>query len=81
MLDRNNVHSPSGPLYVTSDPDKIIGRNADIMNTWFEYWRISYVPNVMDKPKWFKSDKDLKVGDVVFLRKEREHAGNYRMTS
>ena len=39
----------------------------------------SYVPKLIDKPKWFKSDEDLKVGDVVlFLKKEREYAGNYQ---
>ena len=36
MLGRNNERSPSGPLYLTNDPDKIISRNADIMNAWFE---------------------------------------------
>ena len=79
MLGRNNDRSPSGPLYVTSDPDKIITRNADIVSAWFEYWLISYVPKLIDRPKWFSSDRDMKNGDVVlFLRKEREYAGNHQ---
>ena len=31
MLARNNERSPSVPLYVTSDPEKIITRNAEIV--------------------------------------------------
>ena len=58
---------------------KIIRRNGEIINAWFEYRLTSYVPKLISKPKWFKSDEDLKVGDVVlFLKKEREYAGNYQ---
>ena len=79
MLGRNNERSPSVPLYVTSDPEKIITRNAEIVNAWFEYWLASYVPKLIDRPKWFKSDENLKEGDVVlFLKKECEYAGNYQ---
>ena len=77
MLGRNNSRSPAGPLRVTNDPDKIIEQNADIMRVWFECWLVSHVPKLMEKPKWYNSDKDAQVGDVVlFLRKEKEFAGN-----
>ena len=33
----------------------------------------------MDKPKWFKSDRDLKVGDIVlFLKQESNLSSNYQ---
>ena len=39
---------------------------------------MSHVPKLMEQPKWFCSDRDLKAGYVVlFLRKEREYSGNY----
>ena len=79
MLGRNNERSPSGPLCVSNDPEKIITQNANIMTAWFECWLVSHVPKLMEKPKWFSSDRDLKEGDIVlFLRKEREYAGNYQ---
>ena len=79
MLGRNNERSPSGPLCVSNDPEKIITQNANIMTAWFESWLVSHVPKLMEKPKWFSSDRDLKEGDIVlFLRKEREYAGNYQ---
>ena len=33
--------------------------------TWFRIWRDSYVPKLMLKPKWFKTDRDLIVGVLV----------------
>ena len=70
-LGRNNDRSPVGPLYVTDDPSKFFTENSDIFNCWFECWLTSYVPNLMNHPKWFKSDYHLKEGDIVlFLKKE-----------
>ena len=70
-LGRNNERSPVGPLYVTDDPSKFFTENSDIFNCWFECWLTSYVPNLMNHPKWFKSDYHLKEGDIVlFLKKE-----------
>ena len=79
MLGRNNEHRPAGPLCVRNDSDKIIKQNANIMNAWFECWLVSHVPKLVEQPKWFSSERNLKAGDaVLFLRKEREYAGNYQ---
>ena len=49
------------------------------MTAWFERWLISHVPKLVDRPKWFDSDDDVKVGDVVlFLKKDKKYAGNYQ---
>ena len=70
-LGRNNARSPEGPLSVTRDFDKIILDNTRIFNAWFELWLISCVPKLMMQPKWFDSDRDVQVGDIVlFLKKE-----------
>ena len=58
---------------------KLIEQNERIMTAWFECWLTSHVPKLVDQPKWFNSDSDVKIGDVVlFLKKEREFAGNYQ---
>ena len=78
-LGRNNDRSPSGPLDVTGKPDKIISLNKNIFNKWFDQWLTSYVPSLMQKPKWFKSNSNLAVGDIVlFLKKEGELNSNYQ---
>ena len=78
-LGRNNERSPIGELNVTSDPSKIISQNNSIFVAWFEAWVISYVPKLIEQPKWFSNDKDLKVGDVVlFLKNEKEICNDYQ---
>ena len=44
----------------------------------------SYVPTLVDRPKWFDTDRDVSVGDVVlFLKsdKEFEHLYQYGIVS
>jgi hypothetical protein len=78
-LGRNNARSPEGPLEVTGNADKIIKNNTRIQNAWFELWLISCVPKLMMQPKWFDSDKDVKIGDIViFLKKEGELNSKYQ---
>ena len=79
MLARNNDRSPVGPVEVSSDVGKIIERNNDIFTVWFKAWLISCVPSLMFQPKWFRSDRDLKVGDIVlFLKSEKEFEQLYQ---
>jgi hypothetical protein len=79
LLGRNNERSPDIPLTVVNDYDKIIKQNEKVFQSWFECWLISHVPKLVDQPKWFKSDRDLKVGDVVlFLKQESELCNTYQ---
>ena len=78
-LGRNNARSPDSPLLIIGKPDKIIETNTRIFNAWFELWLISCVPKLMVQPKWFDSDRDLKVDDIVlFLKKEGELNNTYQ---
>ena len=79
---RNNDRSPSGPLFVSDKPDKNLSNfesNFEIFKTWFEFWMISHVPRLMDQPKWFNSDRDVKVGDIILFKKsDKECTGTYQ---
>ena len=70
LLGRNNERSPSEPLSVSNDYDKIIRANKKIYDAWFECWLTAHVPNLMSQPKWFKSDTNIKIGDIVLLTKQ-----------
>ena len=67
LLGRNNDMSRSGPLLVSNDAQKLLQANVDIFTVWFDSWLISYVPRLMEHPKWFRSDIDIHVGDVVLF--------------
>ena len=73
LLARNNNRCPVGQLSVTEDVGKMIQRNNDVFSVWFRAWLTSYVPTLVMQPKWFRSDKDLKKGDIVlFLKSDKE---------
>ena len=70
-LGRNNDRSPNGCVKITSDSKKILETNQNIFNAWFENWLLSHVPNIMHHTKWFRTESDLKEGDVaLFLKQE-----------
>ena len=77
-LGRNNERSPVGEV-VFADKEKIIRENQAIFEAWFEVWLLCHVPKLMHQPKWFRSGKDLKEGDVVlFLKQESAIGSNYQ---
>ena len=78
-LGRNNDRSPIGTMDISSGVDRILDQNANIFNCWWETWLTSALPKIVPQPKWFKSDQNLKVGDVVLFRKmEGAIAGHYK---
>ena len=78
-LGRNNSRSPIGVLEITDRVDRILQLHSDIFNAWWEAWLTSAVPKLVARPKWFRNDEDIKVGDVVLFRRvEGGLSGEYR---
>ena len=79
LLARNNGRCPVGTVTVTEDVKGIIQKNNELHDIWFKAWLIGYVPSLMLQPKWFRSDMDLKVGDVIlFLKSDKEFDKQYQ---
>ena len=58
---------------MTEDWGKMIEQNNSLFEVWFRSWLISYVPTLMFQPKWFNSNYDPKIGDIVlFLKSDKE---------
>ena len=73
ILGRNNSRCPTAPLILKNDARRIIESNDKIFESWFKEWLLSYVPKLIEKPKWFNTERNLCVGDVVlFLKSEQE---------
>ena len=67
-LGRNN-ESPVSQMKVVGDHLKVLEENKKIFSVWFETWLISYVPKLMEQPKYFCSDRDMKICDMVLFTK------------
>ena len=79
LLGRNNNRAPTKPLILSTDAKKIIQTNEDIFTAWFQSWLVSYVPTLVPQPKWFKTDWDIAVGDIVlFSKSDKEFENLYQ---
>ena len=65
----NSEQSLEGCVIVAHS-DKILENIKKIFNAWFEVWFSAHVPKFVDQPKWFKSDENLKLCDLVLFLKQ-----------
>ena len=79
ILGRNNDRCPTAPLEMAHDHKRIIESNNKFFKAWFNSWLISYVPTLIERPKWHYDDKAIEIGDVVlFLKAEQEFNLQYQ---
>ena len=79
LLGRNNCRNPTAPVELSGDLKKIVKSNAEIFEIWFKEWLISYVPTLVQQPKWFDTERSVTVGDVVLFKKsDKEFEKNYQ---
>ena len=69
ILGRNNNRCPNAPLEIPCDYTRIIEKNTNIFKAWFKAWLISYVPTLVERPKWHISDPKVNIGDVILFIK------------
>ena len=79
LLGRNNQRSPTSTLTLVDDYSKILETNNRIFTSWFKFWLISCVPELIRVTKWFKSDDQVKKGDVImFLKSDKVFDTQYQ---
>ena len=79
ILGRNNNRCPTEPLRIENDFRRILESNSKIFEVWFKEWLISCVPSLVEKPKWFVTDRHTCVGDIVlFLKSDKEFDQQYQ---
>ena len=66
-LGRNNERSPVSLISIAGNLSDIVKTNKKIFSNLFEIWLVNHVPKSMHQPKWFQSDHDIKVCDIVLL--------------
>ena len=79
ILGRNNNRCPTEPLKLEPDLKGIIENNSNIFGVWFKEWLTSVVPSLIEKPKWFVTERHVAVGDIVlFLKSDKEFEKQYQ---
>ena len=71
-MGRINSRNPIGPFRLPSGPKSMMERVETCYKLWYrEYQDTMLLKYLLElQPKWFKSDRDTKVGDVVYFRKK-----------
>ena len=69
-VGRMNKRALDGPFRLPKNKMEMLKVVDEVYKTWFRLWRDTYVPKLMFKPKWFKTDRDLLVGDLVYFVKK-----------
>ena len=65
-MGRNNDHCPAATMEVTGNPDRILKENRKMFNSWFEDLLAFHVPRLMNYLKWFSTDHNIKICDLVY---------------
>ena len=66
---RINTRSLSGPLKLPNGASDMVERVEKSYKAWYKVWYDTFVPKLLFRPKWFKDECDLKVGDIVYFQK------------
>ena len=71
-LGRNNDRAPVFPIETDDlgNLQRIIEENDRIYSSWFEVWLVSHVPKLMEQPKWYNTERDMQICDIVLMLKQ-----------
>ena len=74
-VGRNNERVLEGNFRFPVGGYEMVEKVEKLYQTWFKLWKEAVVPRLIRQPKWFKSDKHLKAGDLVYFEKEASKLG------
>ena len=72
---RINSRALSGPLRLPNGASDMVDKVVKTYEAWYKVWSDSYIPKLLFRPKWFKEESDLKIGDLVYFRKSETEIG------
>ena len=74
-MGRLNMRVLDGPMRLPKNREEQLDIITKMYDPWFRIWRDTYVPKLMHQPIWFKTNRDLVVGDLVYFIKKDSKGG------
>ena len=66
-VGRVNKRAVDGPIRIPKSRLEILSRVNETYDSWFKIWADTMVPKLLYQPKWFRTEKELKIGDLVYF--------------
>ena len=75
-VGRINSRALDGPIRLPVTRQELLGHVDKLYAGWFRIFKDTVVPRLINQPKWFKVEKDLREGDVVYFKKDDSVLGS-----
>ena len=75
-VGRNNDRSLEGNFRLPTGGSEMVQKVDKLYKAWYRLWKDAVVPKLIRQPKWFKTDKHLKPGDLVYFEKDPSKLGS-----
>ena len=69
-VGRINSRALQGPIRLPVNKKELMEQVELTYQGWFKVFKENVVPRLIHQPKWFKKEKDLKEGDLVYFQKK-----------
>ena len=78
---RINSRALDGNIKIPRTGKDMMNRIEEVYRSWFKIFKDAVVPKIMFRPKWFNSDEDLNVEDLVYFKKDadNDHDNNWSL--
>ena len=68
-VGRINSRALQGPIRLPVDKNELMQQVELTYRGWFKVFQEVVVPRLIHQPKWFKVERDLKEGDLIYFQK------------
>ena len=70
-----NSRAIQGPIRLPVSKRELLDHVDKLYSGWFKVFKETVVPRLIHQPKWFRMEKDLTTGDIVYFKKEDSALG------
>ena len=60
--------APVGLFEVPENPNSMMDKVYTLFRTWYQLWNTVYVPQILERQKWFDNREDLQADDIVLFK-------------
>ena len=68
LMGKVSSRSPAGLFEVTRDAGRLMENVYKLFQAWYQLWNTIYLPQILERQKWFNSTESLQADDIVLFK-------------